>query len=336
MTKPLRENVEIAFDRSQFEELAAGHYENFPVGSWLAPRRLRPHIHRIYAFARTADDLADENGGDRAGLMAFREAFVAHGEGGLAGSDQVPLFVDLWETIAELDLPVDLFLALLDAFEQDLDKNRYADDAELLDYCTRSADPVGRLVLRVFGYRDEGLDALSDRICTGLQLLNHLQDMRRDLLDRDRVYFPQQVLDGFGVTVDDLRATVANPQVREFVAAEAARIAGMFDDGWPLTREVRGRLRLELRAILGGAAAVLRRFEVTGFDPIGGRVRLNRFEKVRGLLAAFVPAEPRVFRRLAAPPTDSRKRLEGLPPRADLVEELPFAGRVEPQRSEGV
>jgi squalene synthase HpnC len=307
VTVPLEKNVAVAFDRERFERLAASHYENFPVGSWLAPKRLRPHIHRIYAFARTADDLADENGGDREGLLAFRAAFLAHEPAAAGAPDsaaRVPLFDDLWRTIGELDLPKDLFLALLDAFEQDLDVRRYADEAQLHDYCRRSADPVGRLVLRVFGYRDPALDALSDRVCTGLQLLNHLQDLRADLIERDRLYFPRSELERFGVTEDDLKREVATPGVRAFVESEARKVAAMFDDGWPLVLEVGGRLRLELRAILGGAAAVLRRMRATGFDPLGGRVHLNKFEKIGALARAFSPFEPRVFGQLATPGID--------------------------------
>jgi len=157
--------------------LAAEHYENFPVGSVLVPRHLRHHIHRIYAFARTADDIADELR-DPALLAAYRQSFLDH----LAGKvrDEIPLHADLALSIEQLNLPVELFTDLLDAFAQDLRQGRY-DQEGLFDYCRRSADPVGRLVLLVFGCQQPELAPLSDRICTGLQLVNHLQDIKADI-----------------------------------------------------------------------------------------------------------------------------------------------------------
>lgn len=269
--------------------LAGEHYENFPVGSWLLPRRARRHLHRIYAFARTADDLADEHQ-DAAALAAFRRDFLA----ALADPDAAaPLFADLAATIRECELERELFTDLLDAFEQDLTVTRYDDRAALADYCRRSADPVGRLVLRVCGHRDAELDALSDRICTGLQLLNHLQDLGEDLRDRDRVYFPLTEFAAHGASIDDLRAAAAGPELRAFVHAQADAIGAMFAAGWPLVRQVRGRLRFELRAILAGASAVLGRIRAVDGDVLGGRVRLSKRERLgsvlRGLLSARAP-----------------------------------------------
>ena len=261
--------------------LAARHYENFPVGSWLLPKAARLHLHRIYAFARTADDLADEFR-DAAALTAFRREFLAH----LDGAQRAPLFVDLAATIRACELPVSLFTDLLDAFDQDLVVRRY-DEASLLDYCRRSADPVGRLVLRVCGYRSEQLDAWSDRICTGLQLLNHLQDIGADLRERDRIYFPQQDLARFGVSEAQLRAPHADAAVRALVAHWRERIAAMFVAGWPLIGQVRGRLRLELRAIVRGAAAVLRAIRAADGDVLGGKVKLSKGQQLRVLLGGL-------------------------------------------------
>ncbi|MCA8953654.1 MAG: squalene synthase HpnC [Planctomycetes bacterium] len=271
--------------------LALEHYENFPVGSWLLPKRARRHLHRIYAFARTADDLADELR-DRAALAAFRHDFLAHLD---AGATSSPLLADLAATIRECGLERELFLDLLDAFEQDLEVARYPDDAALLDYCRRSADPVGRLVLRVCGYRNPGLDALSDSICTGLQLLNHLQDLGEDLRERDRIYFPLAELARDGAGEDDLRAASASPALRRFVLRRADAIGGMFLVGWPLVGAVRGRLRLELRAILRGAAAVLARIRAVDGDVLGGRVQLTKAERVRSVLGALWSRRAPVF-----------------------------------------
>ncbi len=281
----------MVFGRGAFMALARDHYENFPVGSFLVPARLRPHLHRIYAFARTADDIADELK-DPAMLASYHQEFVDH-LGGRA--EHVPLFVDLRASIREHDLPEQLFLDLIDAFTQDLTVGRY-DEAGLFDYCRRSADPVGRLVLRVFGHRDAELDRLSDRICTALQLLNHLRDIRSDLIERDRIYFPREDLERFGVAESDLRAERATPGVRELVGHWAGRTAGMFREGWPLTRAVEGRLRLELRAILCGAASVLGALRARDYDVLAHRVRLGRWTKMRALLRALTSHHtPREF-----------------------------------------
>jgi squalene synthase HpnC len=269
--------------------LARQHYENFPVGSWLLPKVARRHLHRIYAFARTADDLADEVR-DAAALAAFRAEFQRH----LDGPGDEPLFVDLVATIRDCRLETSLFTDLLDAFAQDCVQGRY-DRAELMDYCRRSADPIGRLVLRVCGYRDAALDRLSDRICTGLQLLNHLQDLGRDLHQRDRIYFPREDLVRFGVGEAELRADRAGPGVKALARHWAGWLAQEFAAGWPLVDAVRGRLRWELRAILRGAAAVLQRIAAVDGDVLGGRVHLSRGERARTVLAGLCRRRAPVF-----------------------------------------
>lgn len=265
--------------------LARQHYENFPVGSWLLPQVARRHLHRIYAFARTADDLADELR-DANALAAFRAEFLRHVAGGAAAPAAEPMFVDLVATMHECRLDLALFTDLLDAFAQDCRQGRY-DRAQLFDYCKHSADPIGRLVLRVCGYHDPALDRLSDRICTGLQLLNHLQDLGRDLHERDRIYFPQEDLARFQVVEADLRADRAGPNVRALVHHWAGWLATEFAAGWPLVAAVRGRLRWELRAILRGAAAVLQRIAAVDGDVLGGRVHLTRGERARTVLAGL-------------------------------------------------
>ena len=269
--------------------MAGQHYENFPVGSWLLPKQARVHLHRIYAFARTADDLADEFR-DAAGLAAFRADFLRH----LAGAREVPLFVDLAATIRDCALETSLFTDLLDAFAQDCVVTRY-DLPQLFDYCRRSADPIGRLVLRVSGYRDANLDRWSDRICTALQLLNHLQDLGEDLRERDRIYFPREDLVRFHVDEAALRSKTADQHVRALVRHWAAKLAIDFAAGWPLVDAVRGRLRWELRAILRGAAAVLARIEAVDGDVLGGRVHLTKFERVRTVFGGLLLRTPPRF-----------------------------------------
>ena len=269
-------------DPRRYLALAQRHYENFPVGSWLLPPAARLHLRRIYAFARTADDLADEQR-DAAALAAFRDGFLRHVRGEAA---DVPLFVDLVASMRERRLDEALFTDLLDAFAQDLEQNRY-DEPGLFDYCSRSADPVGRLVLRVCGYRDAELDALSDRVCTALQLLNHLQDLGSDLRERDRIYFPQEDLERFSVGEAQLLAPSADANVRALVRHWAARIGAEFAAGWPIVHGVRGRLRWELRAILRGAAAVLRRIRAVDHDVLGASTKLGKAARVRTVLGGL-------------------------------------------------
>lgn len=269
-------------DPQRYLALATSHYENFPVGSWLLPRAARLHLRRIYAFARTADDLADELR-DGPALTAFRCDFLRHLDDGV---DDVRLFVDLRASIRECALETHLFTDLLDAFDQDLVQRRY-DRAGLFAYCRRSADPVGRLVLRVCGHRDNRLDALSDRICTALQLLNHLQDLGEDLRVRDRIYFPQEDLKRFGVGEEQLRASHADAAVRALVQHWAHHTATEFAAGWPLVDAVGGRLRWELRAILRGAAGVLERIRAVGGDVLGHSTKLAAGARLRTVLGGL-------------------------------------------------
>ncbi|MCC6669774.1 MAG: squalene synthase HpnC [Planctomycetes bacterium] len=277
---------------ADFAELAARHYENFPVGSWLLPRAHRAALHRIYAFARIADDLADEARDARA-LAAFRAAFAAHLAG---GRSDVPLFVDLAATIRERNLPEAHFFDLLDAFASDLEVHRH-DEASLFAYCRRSANPVGRLVLRVCGLADAALDARSDAVCTGLQLLNHLQDLRSDFRERDRIYLPQADLARFGVREADLGADCATPQVRALVRHWLERTVGLLREGFPVTAAVPGRLRLELRAVLQAAARVVERIRAAGHDVLARRTRLTRAGHAAALVAALLTRRlPRALR----------------------------------------
>jgi squalene synthase HpnC len=263
----------------------------------LLPKVARVHLHRIYAFARTADDLADELQ-DAAALAAFRADFLRHLENDASGApvNDVALFAELRTTIEQCQLELSLFTDLLDAFDQDCHQRRY-DRPQLLDYCRRSADPIGRLVLRVSGYRDAQLDSYSDRVCTGLQLLNHLQDLREDLLERDRIYFPIEELNACGAQVDDLRAAQASPEVRRFVLEQADRIAADFAAGWQVVNGVSGRLRLELRAILHGAAAVLQQIHQADGDVLGGNVHLSKLRRVRTVFGGLLSSREPKWRR---------------------------------------
>jgi squalene synthase HpnC len=234
--------------------LARSHYENFPVASWLLPARMRPHIAAIYAFARTADDFADEGELDDAERLRRLDEWEAR----LDAPCGHPVFVALENTIRECALEPQLFRDLISAFKQDVVKKRYDTWAELIDYCSRSANPVGRLVLGVADGLDEarsvkagGLLTKSDAVCTALQLVNFWQDVNRDRL-KGRDYLPKALVDEFG------------PSAR---AEAGRRTRALFDAGRGVADAVTGRLALELRATWLGGVRILERLEAVDFDP---------------------------------------------------------------------
>ncbi len=270
--------------------IARSHYENFPVASRLVPSRLRPHVAAVYAFARTADDFADEDGYTTRERLRLLDEWLdalhrALGAGEPIDADLEPrrtaIFTALAHTVRRFDLPVALLEALLSAFRQDVSVTRYASWTEVDDYCRRSANPVGRLVLRLFGYRDERLDAWSDAICTALQLTNFWQDFAIDW-SRGRLYVPETEWRSAGARLEDLGGTPsATPaEWRRALAACTARTRELFDRGRPLVDHVRGRLRWELKATWHGGTRVLERLERDGFDPIASRPRLGAADAV--------------------------------------------------------
>ncbi|HWP34003.1 MAG TPA: squalene synthase HpnC [Thermodesulfobacteriota bacterium] len=278
------------------ERLARTHYENFPVGSWLLPRATRKHLWAIYAFARTADDWADEPGRGsaerRLSRIADWERRVAAAHAGdlataTSGSGPAgPVFTALADTMAARRLPLEPFRDLLSAFAQDVTKRRYATWAELLDYCRRSANPVGRLVLLVHGYDDAELFALSDAICTALQLTNHWQDLALDLAERDRLYVPQADLAAYGVCESELARGQVTDGYRRLMADLAGRTRALFDAGRPLPERVGRDLRFELRLVWHGGRAVLERTAAAGFDVWRARPTLRARDLPRLLLRA--------------------------------------------------
>jgi len=279
------------------ERLARSHYENFPVGSILIPKPLRKHFYSIYAFARTADDFADEGYAESYSERDRLELLEEWGEmlsGAFQGHATHPVFVALRETRAEFDLPFTLFEDLLSAFKQDVTVRRYASFDQLLDYCRRSANPVGRLILLLFGFQEEQLHAWSDDICTGLQLANHWQDVAVDL-SKDRIYIPEEDLAQFGFSFDDLREPQAGNRVKGLVQFEVRRARELFKRGKPLCVSVSGRLGLELRAVWLGGMRILDLIEQNGYDVFTRRPVITSTEKIRILGLA---ARKGVFRRL--------------------------------------
>ena len=258
------------------EALAASHYENFPVASRLLPAKLRPHVAAVYAFARTADDFADEPGREveeRLRLLAeWRRRLHEPGAG--SGEPGATIFLALQDTIDRFELPVQLFDDLLDAFAQDVTTTRYATWADVLDYCRRSANPVGRLVLRLSGYREDRLDAASDAVCTALQLTNFWQDLAIDW-SRGRLYVPEEIWrphQAGPAELDGGRMTAAwAAALRDC----GARTRALFDRGRPVCDGVTGRLRYELRATWLGGTRILDRLDRSGFDVFTARPKLG-------------------------------------------------------------
>ena len=259
------------------------HYENFPVASMLLPPAMRPHVAAVYAFARTADDFADEgerSPEERHRLLDGWVRRLRHAAKGLRTRERPPepgeppdtveLFMALGATIRERSLPIGLFEDLLSAFRQDVGVVRYETWDQLLDYCRRSANPVGRLVLRIGGYEDERLDQWSDSICTGLQLVNFWQDLKIDF-DRGRIYVPADILRSHGATEADLGEGGITTPWRAALKDVASRSRLLFRDGRPLCDEIGGRLKYELRATWLGGIRILNRLEAGEFDVVKRR-----------------------------------------------------------------
>ncbi len=259
------------------QRLASEHYENFPVASYLLPPGMRPHVGAIYAFARTADDFADEPGmpdDERLRRLDDWRVRLGRAADGDAGRGD-PVFFALAHTIRERGLPLGLFQDLLSAFRQDVLVKRYASWADVLDYCRRSANPVGRLVLRVAGTSSPALDAQSDSLCTALQLTNFWQDLERDWRI-GRVYVPQDALAAAGAREEDLAARRITPEWRQVMRTMAARTRALFAEGRGICDGVGGRLRWELRLTWLGASRILDRLERAEFDVFDHRPALGR------------------------------------------------------------
>lgn len=261
-------------------DIARRHYENFPVASWLLPRRMRPAIAAIYAFARRADDFADEPGpapAERLRSLDDWEHRLVRGTmpaADVQGDDLI--FVALTDSIERHRLPVHLFQDLLSAFRQDVSVSRYETWGALLDYCRRSANPVGRLVLRTAGYADARLDERSDDICTALQLTNFWQDLGVDWR-RGRLYLPAEERERAGASECDLAAGRWTPAWRAALAAASTRTRAHFLRGRPLCDAVSGRLRWELRATWLGGSRILGKVEAVA-DPLTDRPQLSALD----------------------------------------------------------
>jgi phytoene synthase len=250
-----------------------GHYENFPVASLLLPTRLRRPVEIIYRFARSADDFADE--GDDPPEERLRKLDDYRRQ--LAAPSD-PILRDVAKIIREHDLPVGLFGDLLDAFAQDVTKKRYADFSEVLDYCRRSANPVGRLLLHLFKRTSDSDLRSSDAICTALQLVNFWQDVDLDYTKDNRVYLPQDEMARFGASERHLREKVCDGAWRALMEFQVDRTRKLMLSGSGLGQALPGRIGLEIRATIQGGLRILEKIERAGYDVFRRRPKLGVFD----------------------------------------------------------
>ena len=257
------------------------HYENFPVASWLCPPALRPAIVAIYRFARTADDIADEGDAPTAQrldeLAAYRAELYAVARGAAPSARWHGVFEPLARVIDAFALPLPLLDDLLDAFRQDVTQHEYADRAELLDYCRRSANPIGRLLLHLYRIGDASSLARSDAVCTALQLINFWQDLSIDL-SRGRLYIPLADCARFGVAPDLLRRCQDGAATRALVADSCAWARALMHDGAALVHRVPGRAGCELRLVVQGGLRVLDKIAARDHATLGWRPRLHAWD----------------------------------------------------------
>ncbi|MDH4286009.1 MAG: squalene synthase HpnC [Gallionella sp.] len=250
---------------------SVGHYENFPVASILIPRRLRQPVAAIYHFARAADDIADE--GDLPDEERLRQLDEFRAELARIVRDETPLtplFQNLATEIRRHSLPMQPFYDLLDAFSQDVVKKRYANFDELLDYCRRSANPVGRLLLHLYGEATPVSIAYSDKICTSLQLINFWQDVAKDYAI-GRIYLPLDEMAKCGVSEEQIARGIVDDKWRVLMQFQVQRARDMMISGAPLGSILTGRIGMEMRMIIAGGMCILRKLGNAGYDMFNKR-----------------------------------------------------------------
>ena len=260
------------------KRLATSHYENFSVVTWFLPARLHQHFYNVYAYCRISDDLGDEVGNPEQSL-ALLDEWEAELNACYSGAPRHPVFVALAETVRVCDIPRQPFADLLQAFRQDQKVTRYPAFEDVLGYCRCSANPVGRLVLYVCGYRDPERQALSDFTCTALQLANFWQDVSLDY-GKGRIYLPLEDLQRFGVSEADIAGRHATPQFLDLMRFEVQRAREWFERGQPLAGKVDRELALDIELFTRGGQEILNAIERQGFDVLKKRPALSKGRKL--------------------------------------------------------
>jgi len=263
--------------------MAIGHYENFPVASLLLPAPLREPIEVIYRFARSADDFADE--GDDPPQIRLQKLNDYRAQ---LAAPSSPLFRDLQKIIREHELPLELFADLLDAFSQDVTKKRYANFSEILDYCRRSANPVGRILLHLFKRTNDSNCRASDAVCSALQLINFWQDVDIDYTKDRRLYLPQDEMGRFGVTERHLEGKICDSAWQSLMGFQVERARQLMLSGGELGKVLPGRIGLEIRTTIQGGLRILEKIEHAGYDVFRRRPRLGALDWPRVLRRALI------------------------------------------------
>jgi len=281
----MRQAYSLAEAQAYTRWLATHHYENFHVASFLLPKRLHQDFYNVYSYCRWADDLGDETGNcdESLRLLGWWRSEL---DEMYAGRATHPVLVALGPTVKQYGIPRQPFADLIDAFVQDQTVTRYANWDELFGYCRNSANPVGRLVLYLCGYSDEGRQRLSDATCTALQLANFWQDVTVDLL-KDRVYIPLDVMRRHGYTPEELFAHRFTAAFREVMREIVGKARGLFLEGLPLIGMVNRRLALDLDLFSRGGLHVLHKIEQHGYDVLRSRPAISKAERVRLLLGSL-------------------------------------------------
>jgi len=267
--------AELAAAYAWCAKLARSHYENFTIASWLMPHEMRRHVHAIYAYARIADDFADEQRS-----IARLDEWQHELELAYAGAPRHPVMVAVADTARRFDIPLDPFVDLLKAFRSDVEFQGFETTADLLGYARYSANPVGRLVLYLFGFRDAERQRLSDLICTGLQFANFWQDVAIDLA-KGRIYFPRRDMEQYRVTAEDLRNGKVSASFIGLMRHEILRAREMLLAGAALSTLVERGLRRDVLMFAGGGLAILRAIERVGYDVFRARPKLTRLDYVK-------------------------------------------------------
>ena len=267
------------------EKLARGHYENFSIAALFLPKRLRQDLFNIYAFCRISDDIADECP-DESQAAASLERIENDLESILIDGADNPLFSALAGTVKRNDLSLDPFRKLLKAFSMDLDKKRWETWNDLRHYTRHSADPVGRIVLELFGYRNPDIFALSDKICTALQLANHWQDVSEDW-NRGRIYIPLEDMKMFGVKEEEIAGKSTTDRFRKLMTFEVERARRLFLEGFPILNKVDPKLRLQLALYWCGGMEALNNIERVNYDVLNRSARLTFGSKMKVVCKAL-------------------------------------------------
>jgi squalene synthase HpnC len=269
------------------ETIARNHYENFPVASSFLPKEIRKYVWTIYAFARIADDYADEPGFTLAERMDNMNQWEQYLDECYNGNPTHRVFAALAETVERFQIPIELFQNLLSAFRADITVKRYETYEDMLAYCRNSANPIGRLVLLLLNYRSETMMQFSDSICTALQLTNFWQDVSIDL-QKDRVYLPLEELEEFGYSEQDLFNQKVNNRFCDLMAFQVRRTAELFAEGKPLLTMVGRDLSMELKLTWNGGTRILQKIHEQNYDVLTKRPALSKLDKLGLLFRSFL------------------------------------------------